>query len=598
MLFSTKLAWVMIIIILTIPGTVGRAIAGPCDCANYELKGTDEKPEISWVVKVIEQGTLLYKDESSQEYDRKLGFNESFYIIKKNDDRMQVRAIGKKSPSGWVQRSALLCSPTPMKGELGLEEKFYIKTETEVRKKIPTTVKAYPSLERSDCEGSCRELSRFSGYFIFDKRDDRYLLSENYRHINDTDVLTGWVDKDNGFVWDTAYGLRPGENLVLPNGSTNSDGKDVSGQERAICAYRTISDAISGTLCIPLLGGSRWYKSDLRIPILARVDEDGKALRYSEKPEDSGKQFYKVVMPLAGYYIEKKEAGQLITTKKIGSNGIVDPDQFSEPEGIENIRLKKNVDILFLIDGTLTMNPYIDAIRGTDNKKGVIQEIIRTFHKKPEIQYRFGFRIYRDKYAGKNELGEGLMMSTNCEFNENNKSEFDEEIEKVKVTSSDIAKNDDYPENLFGGIEQAIEDLIPCQDNMKILFVIGDHGYDKKYQKKIRGTFVDLNDFIYKLKGDKKTEDSNIVTFFIQTPNSGTRKTPRKNIAYKLFTDQANDILKRILPPERHKSLGNYFMISTDEDLIPKIVSGVAKFSQPKLINDLIVDLRGGHSFG
>ena len=47
-----------------------------------------------------------------------------------------------------------------------------------------------------------------------------------------------------------------------------------------------------------------------------------------------------------------------------------------------------------------------------------------------------------------------------------------------------IGKSDDYAENLYGGIDQALRDIDECSDNPKMIFVIGDAGYSAVAQQK------------------------------------------------------------------------------------------------------------------
>ncbi len=270
----------IILIILVLTFMINHyALAYPQRCTDFYFP-TDKNGNVDWIrpVKVIIQNTPVYDDPtSSSKTSQNLDFNTSLMIDNAETSRVQVRNIASVKPLGWVDRSALLCAYRPMRSENGLEQKLFIRSATKVRNNRPATVKAHPSPDLKDCKGKCRELSRFSGYFVFDETDKSYLISDYYR-LDEMSKLVGWISKKNGFIWDTAYGLRPKENFVFEEGP-------LKGQEKAVCAYPTIADALEGKNCISILGGDRWYQIEHRIPLIDHV-------------EKKGKSFYKVVLPL------------------------------------------------------------------------------------------------------------------------------------------------------------------------------------------------------------------------------------------------------------------------------------------------------------
>lgn len=589
---SKKIIRFLFVISITLGILTHSALAGPGNCDKFDFP-INPQGGVDWphTVKVIKQDTLVYEDAISFSTTSSLNFNKSLRVLDLQGDRVQVGHVTTLAPLGWVERSALLCALSPLKGsKSGLEQKLYIQTATEVRGEKPTTVKAYPSPDLQGCEGQCRELSRFEGYFVFDIegkpenegekecKECKYLLSETYK-LDDTSQLVGWVSGENGFIWDTAYGMRPQENLIFPEG-TVIDGKDMSGQERTICAYEQVENALNDPLgtCLPILGGDRWYLSEHRIPIL-------------EKVEQGGQEFYQVVLPLPGRGVKKE-----------GEKIIIDPKDIIRNPGIDTLITMKHVDVLFLIDGTKSMVHHLQAVKGAqiEGKEGIVQQIVKTLQEEEafkEAQFRFGFRIYRDTYAGELELDEGLPLSPACELTleakERNIQEFGTAIDRVVVTEE---ARDDYAENLFGGIKRATRDLAPCPENTKLLFIIGDCGYDADTQQSRGITPVEISSLVRSLKGGD--EIKNIVTFFIQTPQyTGAVKNLQEYAhAYNLFTEQAHSILRQVLGPDRGNEIENYFMTTDAADLNAKILTGVKQFSNAQVINELILDLRGGTS--
>lgn len=273
----------------------GSALAGPGSCQNFDFP-TDSSGRVDWPhsVKVIQEGTPVYQEADSFSAISTLSFNKSLRVLDVQGDRVQAGHVTTLAPIGWVERSNLLCAVSALKGKSGLEQKLYIQTATEMRGENPTSVKVYPSSGRQGCNGQCREISGFEGYFVFDvdKVNNSYLLSETY-HLDDVSQLVGWVNGNDGFIWDTAYGLRPKEKLVFP------EDHPLAGVERIVCAYTSPEEAINQPVerCLPIRGGERWFLSEHRIPLLGRV-------------EYGGQSFYKVLVFFTGIPFANPAIGQ------------------------------------------------------------------------------------------------------------------------------------------------------------------------------------------------------------------------------------------------------------------------------------------------
>ena len=543
-------------------------------CAKFEIPVLEDG-EVDWIgsIRVLREKTLVYADTKSTNSISTLAFGQALEVIGVSKERLKVQTLSDAGSLGWINRSDLLCSDTPLRGRAGLEQKLYIKTATGVQGEKPKTVKAYPSPSGNVCQNKCRELSRFTGYFIFaiDTKNDRYLLADNYL-LEETTTLIGWVDKSDGFIWETAYGLRPREELRY------EDGHEKAGQERSICLYPSIADAETKKSCMPLLGGNRWYNYADRIPVLGREGE-----------------YYRVIVPLAGTGIQKKRKGEIVISPEVMGRSL---------KAIGSLENLKRMDVFFLIDGTRSMQPYIDIIRGSEKSAGIVQNIISAFGNDDafmDTKLRFGFRVYRDAYAGNSGVGEGLPLDANCDVSadslRDNLDNFADKIVKVRASASDaISGDNDYEENLLGGITQAIDDMLPCPDNSKVLFVIGDHGYNAAAQSARGETVIDINDLASSMKGSKERGEKSIVPFFIQTPNNGTyAKNPfAYQKAYAAFKRQANMIASTVLGQGRQSETKALVLTSNDKRLTDKIVNGVKLFGDSRAVNEIIADVQGG----
>jgi hypothetical protein len=238
-------------------------------CADAAIP-VDEAGEVDWLgyVRTLRDGVPVYSSPDSRKAKTTLAFGRIFEVLAVENGRLEVQSLASSSGLGWVADRDLLCREKPLRGKSGLESKLYIRTETRPREEEPRTVKAYPSPRGKTCGNKCRELLRSKGYFIFaiDDTVERYLLADNYS-LEEGTSLVGWVDRQDGFIWDTAYGIRPREDLVF------SKKHPRSGQERPACIYPSIVDAEAERNCWAVAGGDGWLKSPERILVLGRDEQ-------------------------------------------------------------------------------------------------------------------------------------------------------------------------------------------------------------------------------------------------------------------------------------------------------------------------------------
>ncbi|MBF0096731.1 MAG: hypothetical protein HQM04_09950 [Magnetococcales bacterium] len=575
-------------------------------CARMDFSRFHENGKLKWVgvARAIRHDTPLFAEMSGNQKEGTLDFNQQMEISEESKDRVKVRShrFKKKEPAvGWVRKSDLLCRNTPIKSDSGLEMKFFIKTDTVARNNDnrEPTVHVFQEPELKECTGgkeNCREgASRFHMYFVFDQTEQAVLLGDRFR-LEEDDVLLGWVARKDGFIWNNAFSLRPREDLKAPDGKGRG----------TVCTYERLNDAISQDQksCQPVEGGPSWFQSPLRIPVLDLLNSKGENVSPNELAAGNtagGRRFYKVALARPG-----------LVARRIDSDTVaIAPSLAKEimPQ-VQALSTKKQVDIFFLLDATASMDPVIDAVRGSDKQAGVIQEIIHSLKNTQgfrETQFRFGFRVYRDTYADSrlpnglgDGIGEGFPFPEECAMNPEQQKrsleKFQEAIAKVQVTSDDA---DDYEENSLGGLEQALKkDMTACPDHLKLLFMIGDSGYREvhpvrggKYRHPSR-----IDSVAQLLRGGDVSggKSNNIIPFFIRTPSLAQQaKNPNlyKN-AYELFGSQANQLLTSTLPVTS-KTTEHFFQMG-ENNLVSRVLQTVEKLASSELINEIILDVRGG----
>jgi hypothetical protein len=524
--------------------TQARPMDGSCALHDFsrvmiDKDGTLDTSQGVWVLRYDAPvyPTIDGSDSSSTEK-----FGEYLLPVKvaKHPDtgvqRLQVKKFGTGTQVGWMEGYDLLCGVSPLQSEKGLDRKVFVKTPTSHDPRL-STVPAYPSYE-GPCNDDCEQFSRFELYFIFaeDKLHRRYFILKAHTLKKDKPFSSlpspmGWVKYDNTIPWDTTIGLRPKEEVDKL--SAYKQPEDINNPDKK-----------TG---VEVAGGNIWYTYPIHIPILDINKEQN---------------YYHAVAPGIGVGLY---------------------------EGVlSNLKL---VDVFFLLDGTASMGPYIKAAgQAVQN----IAENLRNEQKFQETSFRFAFRVYRDTYADSTlkECYEGVcegmpFSAETCSFDQEatkaNWADFKDKIDDVKETRDD---NDDYPENLFEGLRQALFDMASCPKRTKLLFVIGDHGDRQQQWPK---------DIVDGLKGLA----DRVIVFFIQTPNNSSqvRNPQLYQQAYRAYKDQADELLKKILPPEfQSEGIDDYFLSLDQTQLAAQIVDGVKRYSPSDVINEFEQALAGGKS--
>ena len=398
---------------------------GSCVGFSFPLQSDNKTVDSILVLRVLRHEAEVYQEAASSLGYIHLPFGEFLEPIAVSEahdrGRIQIRKIANKEALGWMKREDLLCRNTPLLNDKELERKLFIRIPP-AKASTSGVISAYPVPQGSECFNRCKLLSRFELYFIFveDPESKRYLLADQYR-LDENSALVGWVEMDAGIPWDTTLGLRPAE----------QDGTQIH-----IAPELKEAAEQKGTI---ILGGKDWYKYPMHIPLL-------------DLREYQSKQYFYIAAPGVG--VRSVEGFSDSTASEELKQAF---EGFQAPPTLEEL---KRVDVFIVLDGTFSMEPYIKEARK------VAQAIVEAFSNTAsykESSARFGFRVYRDEYAGNHGVGEGLGLSTDCnpsyESMRANQNKFNQEIAKVKASSLDQVLNDGYPENLFYGLRQAILDM-------------------------------------------------------------------------------------------------------------------------------------------
>ncbi|MCP4112240.1 MAG: VWA domain-containing protein [Desulfobacteraceae bacterium] len=550
-----RIFWGVVILFFAVMFSSAYAEPGDGSCTGYyfDLKSQgSNKIDSALPLRVINQNAKVYKSPGSSRISKKLDFGDTLQAVRistsSTEGRIQVKRPGTKDfeELGWMERNDLLCADRPLKTEEGLEKKIFIRTMG-TSGKSPSSVPAYFS---SSGTKDNNELSRFELYFIFseDKQSNRYLLAQDYS-LSHESPLMGWVNRESGILWNTTLALRPADHVrntwIYPNLET---------------AYK--KDKKIGW---PVIGNydSRWYTFKYHIPILDKI-------KYKEK------EFYYISAPTVA--VEAKTMG---VSSSIGK----DSSMFKKISILDDLGNFKHVDVFFLVDGTKSMQPYINETRKA------VRNIAKTLTEKQGwlgTTLRFGFRVYRDDYACDKGICEGLPFSTSDCGASISKQNSWENFEKkfMEVTATEGTFGDDYWEALCNGLRQALLDIQGCLDHPKLLFVIGDCGDNES--KTVPKDIIDTMNIFPRF-----------VPVIIQTEDLSKSRNLKKEYknAYRYFEKQGYDILKNVLPKKVRNRKVNYknnFLTLNNVAELRTQIKKLEGFSSSAEIEELKSALEGG----
>ncbi|MCP4698599.1 MAG: hypothetical protein GY862_17370 [Gammaproteobacteria bacterium] len=526
---------------------------GKCAGYSFPLRSDGITINTTLPLRVLRQDAPVYYGPHGNSLKKKLKFGDILKAIRIDANafrrgRIHIGKYGARpgsSSQGWMDREDLLCVSRPLRNENGLERKVFIRTVPEIEMEAgsqpsaqPYKITVYPSPGGTSCNGKCRYLSRFEMYYVVaeDQTTKRYLLADQY-NLTEAPPLVGWVDAGSIIPWNTSLQIRPAEDV---NHITASPRKKSSGKEGIVFA-----------------GGKIWYKFPYHLPLL-------------EITEYEGTKVYRVAAP------------------GIGMRGFENPN--TAP-----MEKFKQVDIFFLLPDTFSMKDLLGAA------KTLADHIADTLQENPAYKgthFRFGFRVYRDDFAGNKGIGEGLPLTGPCELRSDyvkvNREKFRSKLYAVHTSIGDIRRDDGYPENLFEGLHQAARDMAAsCSENLKLLFVIADSG-DNTEEAPARV-----------IDSLTKNSDNLPVLFFVQPPKDPSKADiPAYRDAYERFGKQARAILTRVyakLPGE--VDLQNHLLFLQEEspgriktELEKTVLGKVIQYSRSDIINEVLLRIRNGES--
>jgi hypothetical protein len=216
-----------------------------------------------------------------------------------------------------------------------------------------------------------------------------------------------------------------------------------------------------------------------------------------------------------------------------GASGTVDPELSREVR--KYFDALETINLFFIIDGTMSMQPYIDVVKSLASN-------IAAFNQDRDKAIRMGFAVYRDFPDGEQKRLEVFPIT-------NELTQFQSRIAQIQCISSDRDKAEAFYQGISDGLEKSGMD--PDQTNLVIL--LGDVGNHQTTT--YNGTNYDYNRALAQLKRMNASlfvyqvatgADWSYMDFgldaarFARDLGAGKRAMIRRNGGYELERDAAD----------------------------------------------------------
>jgi hypothetical protein len=394
---------------------------------------------------------------------------EKFKCVERKKNHLKVISTLTEKKRGWMDMRHLIMLSRPIKNHYGVLQKVFLKVNlSEVNNQSEgidiLRFRNGPGAEKEGYDFLVRadEINRVHTLFFYvygihfkDDKLNNYQKLDDFKNadfflvgdqvaVNAEDIekgsIRGWIPREAAVMWDTRQALEeePVKEGERPEAHKFENRTD-------LLSYYQISDP------------------KVRAERIAELTNQGKA------EKDSGKGPPRLGQTLR--YMVLRPSFKGMDTAYIGFSGggsSSDQNKIKIIESSQDTLAKwqkgsEFVDLFFLIDGTQSMEDPIMAAGQ------VIQALVRDIQKESKIKLNIQAALYRDKSEG--DAGYEA-------WNKDVDNELPIWLLKLKENKRIFSnEGDDYPEALFYGIENALDNWNFSHDfSMRILLILGDAG--------------------------------------------------------------------------------------------------------------------------
>ena len=286
-----------------------------------------------------------------------------------------------------------------------------------------------------------RSSGLFQIYFVykFDPQSKSVLIGkDNFFDRGGQTIIVGWVSQDRIVMWDQRVALEPNPDIKAA--------EERKGKSHPAAFYFTRQDATNYMNTGTMNQTTKIWSDDSY-----GVRRQGEYRRFPILGGQISNGIAKVgVMGDINSSHAKMSAQQMATLQEKFTAGKAE---------------KRNVDIVFVVDATKSMEPHYRPIANA--LKNSVQEIL--LNSGDKNQYRFGAMVYRDAAEGKYVLESQKLTS-----NSNLVSTF---LQQVPNGNDVKNRNDrDQPEAVYYGLMSALRGLGMTKTHTNVVILVGDAG--------------------------------------------------------------------------------------------------------------------------
>jgi hypothetical protein len=520
----------------------------------------DEKSDFPWFVYSDRANNTVYSfqsDNSTNDY--KPGFGEMLGVLDISDDgarllvAREIDIEGRQlsdsaSPLGWVDSDKLaLWNKSIVDSVFHIDKKAMILfTIDRARQQLSsdgnftTDVPVYKS-PGSSSDTLPPHQGIFQFYPIFKKEGNFYLLGEKFDLDRSADFsgLKGWVDSVNISEW--SHRIAWEKNWEPPSVRERMENLDSVGI--MVLSTRTEAESYATTnRKRPFSDFTQYEATYLEMKFDA-----------GRKPGATGRF---PILDVEKIHQDENIFNQPIKVGVIGE--IMDLEgkeiDFADiSRAARNIKNLRKVNLLFVIDATESMEPYRESvIRGVRNalrQINIVYEEERTALE-DRNDFLFGCVLYRDFHMNliTQTFGTSLGNDTTAFFRWLNDNMVPPQQHGINTRRAAFTGVDDLEEAMFYGINMAIEDYRPPDNESNYMIIIGDCGdhqgskigakneYDRKalsINNDSISLYVNMDSLVKKLD----TLNMNVLAFQVHHKSAP---------AYDLFQEQIRSILTKL----------------------------------------------------
>lgn len=417
-----------------------------------------------WIVFSDRDNNPTYSNSSGNSQFKSMQFLEAFYVIEENPQYVHLvkfdprirhpkrpwKIVGEGEDYGWAPKEKLLLWKFPMVNDMGFLVKAMAATKIEGMGEIVKVINAQKEFNfynTPNLNSKNDKVIRFFQFlYILKETDNAVLVTTKGRDIsvfeNKANHVLGWIPKNLIEIWD--------QRVVLEPNTTFAAAEERKAKNIKATIFGRLDEAVAYKSDVASKKGSLLWNRDL----------------FQERPSPEWKR-----LPI----LEKLPGGIIrtgVTTDLFSADGMV---MFPSAE-LEELQRKKNeaesryrnVNIVFVIDGTESMDPYFKSVASAVERS--INQL-----KDNDIKYELGVVVYRDYPHRECPMGDRSLEVHDLV----GQGQFESVVEFLRgVQTDEDCKDTNLPEAVYLGLRRALRMLEENhqKDQTNIVVLIGDTG--------------------------------------------------------------------------------------------------------------------------